>query len=121
MATRPASFVEVCIYEVRADRTDEFEELVHRVAEHHRSHPGVIDVRYMKRTHRQDDFNAIRDGKPARPLVRRGKAVTYVLYWELDDEVVHGAATKSGLGLFYGQFRRCLLSAPRILLGTRLA
>jgi len=45
------SFVEVCIYEVKPDRTQEFEELVENVAKHHRDFPGVKEVKYIKRTH----------------------------------------------------------------------
>jgi len=120
MSETARSFVEVCLYEVKADKTDEFEALVRRVAAHHRAANGTRDVRYMRRTHRAGDFNAVKQGKPATPLVRASKTVTYVLYWELDAATDHGRATKSGLGQFYGEFRRCLATAPKILLGTRI-
>ena len=64
------TFVEVCIYEVKPRKTDEFESLIEKVAKHHRDFPGVFDVKYIKRTHRQADFNAVRNGEPARRLVR---------------------------------------------------
>lgn len=34
------------------------------VAEFYLSQPGVIDVKYIKRTYRQEDFNAVKEGKP---------------------------------------------------------
>lgn len=118
--TETENFVEICIYEVKPDKTDEFEQLIAQVAKHHRAQPGVVDVKYMKRTHRQGDFKSIRKGMPAIRLVRIGKSVTYTLYWELKNEVSHGKATESGLNLFYKQFRRFLVSAPKMILGTRI-
>ena len=114
------TFVEVCIYEVKPEKTDQFEELIQRVARHHRECPGVVAVRYMKRTHRQGDFSDVREGKPAIRLTRPPNSVTYVLYWELDNEVSHGQATRSGLNLFYKEFTRCLVTMPKIILGDRV-
>ncbi len=57
MNERPTSFVEICIYEVKPEKTEAFEQLIKRVSQHHRNFPGVIDVKYMKRTHRQGDFS----------------------------------------------------------------
>ncbi|CEG13798.1 conserved hypothetical protein [groundwater metagenome] len=115
-----STFVEICIYEVKPDKIDEFESLIEKVAKHRLEFPGVIDVRYMKRTHRQADFNAVKNGKPAIRLTRTPKSVTYVLYWELDNEINHGKATKSGLEKFYKEFTRCLVTMPKIILGERI-
>lgn len=114
------TFIEVCIYEVKPNKIDEFESLIEKVAKHHRDFPGVIDVKYMKRTHRQPDFNAVKNGEPAIQLTRTPKSVTYVLYWELDNEIAHGKATKSGLEKFYKEFTRCLITMPKIILGERI-
>lgn len=114
------SFAEICIYEVKPDKTEEFEALIKEVAQHHRNFPGVIDVRYIKRTHRQSDFNAVKEGEPAIKLTRVQKSVTYILYWELENEIVHGQATKSGLEKYYKRFTRCLTTMPKIILGERI-
>jgi len=114
------TFVEVCVYEVKANKAQEFEALIEKVAKHHRGSAGVADVRYMKRTHRQGGFNDIKAGKPAIKLTRKSQSVTYVLYWELDSKVSHGKATKSGLEKFYKEFTRCLIKMPKIILGQRL-
>lgn len=50
------NFIEVCLYEVKPDKTGEFEKLIKKVVKHHSEFPGVVDVRYMKRTHRPVDF-----------------------------------------------------------------
>lgn len=39
-----SAFSEICIYEVKADKVDEFEILIEEVAEHHKSFVGVTDV-----------------------------------------------------------------------------
>ena len=114
------NFVEVCIYEVKPEKTVEFEALVEKVAEHHRQFSGVIDVRYIKRTYRPVDFRSAKEGKPAIKLTRAPKQVTYVLYWELDGPVTHGLATKSGLERFFKEFTRCLIKPPKIILGERI-
>ncbi len=114
------NFVEVCIYEVKPDKTEEFERLIERVAKHHRDFLGVRDVRYMRRTHRQGDFTSVKKGEPPIRLTRAPKSVTYVLYWELEDEITHGKATKSGLEHFFKEFTRCLVTTPKIILGERI-
>lgn len=114
------AFVEVCIYEVKPEKVDEFESLLEKVSKHHSEFPGVVDVKYMKRTHRQGDFNDVKAGKPAIRLSRKPKSITYVLYWELDNAISHGKATKSGLAKFYKDFNRCLIKMPKIILGERI-
>jgi len=114
------SFVEVCIYEVKPDRTKEFEELVENVTKHHRDFPGVKEVKYIKRTHRPGSFSDAKRGKPPIRLTRKPKFYTYILYWELDSEENHGKATGSGLKKFFREFNRCLVKAPKIILGERI-
>ena len=46
-------FNEICIYEAKIDKQDEIEALMKEVAEFYLTQPGVIDVKYIKRTHRQ--------------------------------------------------------------------
>jgi len=120
MKQKSKNFVEVCIYDVKPNRALEFEQLIQQVLKHHRAFPGVRDVRYMKRTHRAVDFASANQGKPAIRLTRSPKSVTYVLYWELDNEKTHGKATQSGLKHFYKVFARCLTGIPKMILGERL-
>ncbi len=114
------TFVEICIYEVKPNKTEEFESLVQKVVKHHKNFPGVIDVKYMKRTHRQESFQAAKAGKLPVKLTRAPKAITYVMYWELKDEIAHAKATKSGLQHFFKEFSCCLTTIPKIILGKRI-
>ena len=55
-------FYEVCLYEAKPEKADEIETLMREVAEFYRAQDGVITVRYIKRTHRHKDFNAVKAG-----------------------------------------------------------
>jgi hypothetical protein len=119
MKNLKASFVEICLYEVKPNKVDEFEELIKRVLKHHSNFPGVKDVRYIKRTHRSVNFSGAKRAEPAIRLTRTPQFVTYVLYWELDNKVSHAKATKSGLEKYFKDFARCLIKPPKIILGER--
>ncbi len=114
-------FNEICIYEVKVEKQEEFEELIKEVADFYRSHPGVSDVRYIKRTHRQKDFKAAKNGEPPIRLTRYQGKVTYILFWTLVDEETHGELTKAGLEKYYKRFNRCLMTMPKIMLGENIA
>ena len=110
-------FNEICIYEVKLDKQDEVEKLMKEVAEFYREQQGVIDVKYIKRTHRQEDFNAVKAGELPIRLTRKIGKVTYVLYWVVENEEVHARVSKLGLEKFYKRWNRCLTTMPKILLG----
>lgn len=90
------------------------------VAEFYKSQDGVIDVKYIKRTHRQEDFNAVKEGKPPIRLTRNIGKVTYMLYWVLENEEVHARVSKLGLEKFYKRWTQCLTTMPKILLGENI-
>jgi len=113
-------FVEVCIYDVRVEKEEMFEELIRKVIKHHTEFPGVFDVCYLKRTHRPTSFGGAKRGEPAIKLTRKPEALTYVLYWEVDNAQTHGKATKSGLKHFFKEFNRCLVKPPKMILGERI-
>lgn len=87
-------FNEICIYEAKIDKQDEIEALMKEVAEFYLSQPGVIDVKYIKRTHRQEDFNAVKEGKAPLRLTRYIGKVTYILHWTVENEEVHAQVSK---------------------------
>jgi len=113
-------FNEICIYEAKIDKQDEIEELMREVAEFYRSQPGVIDVRYIKRTHRQKDFNAVKAGEPPVRLTRLVGKVTYILYLVVENEDAHARLYKPALEMFYKRWNRCLTTMPKILLGENI-
>lgn len=57
-------FNEICIYEAKIEKQDEIEQLMKEVADFYMAQDGVVDVKYIKRTHRQIDFNAVKEGAP---------------------------------------------------------
>ena len=113
-------FNEICIYEAKIDKQDEIEALMKEVAEFYLSQPGVIDVKYIKRTHRQEDFNAVKEGKAPLRLTRYIGKVTYILHWTVENEEVHAQVSKRGLEKLYKRWNRCLITMPKILLGENI-
>jgi len=113
-------FNEICIYEAKIDKQEEIEELMKEVAECYKSQPGVIDVKYIKRTHRQKDFNAVKAGEQSVQLTRNIGKVTYVLYWVVNDEETHARVSKIGIEKFYKRWTRCLTTMPKIILGENV-
>ncbi len=113
-------FNEICIYEAKIEKQDEIEQLMREVAEFYRSQPGVIDVKYIKRTHRQKDFNAVKNGEVPIRLTRYVGKVTYMLYLALEDEEAHAKLAVLGLEKFYKRWNRCLTTMPKIILGENI-
>ena len=113
-------FNEICIYEAKLTKIDEIEQLMREVAEFYLSQPEVIDVKYIKRTHRQKDFNSVKNGELPVQLTRFNDKVTYVLHWTLESEEAHARISKLGLELFYKRWTRCLTTMPKIILGENI-
>ena len=61
-------FHEITIYEAKIEKQDEIEALMKEVAEFYRGQPGVVEVTYVKRTHRQGDTVL-----PGQPVTRSGR------------------------------------------------
>jgi len=113
-------FYEICIYEVKPQKEEEVEQLMREVAAFYKSQEGVIDVKYIKRTHRQKDFNAVKNGELPIRLTRITDKITYVLYWELENEEVHARLCPPALEKFYKRWTRCLTTMPKIILGEKI-
>ncbi len=113
-------FNEICIYEAKIEKQEEIEALMKEVAEFYLSQPGVIDVKYIKRTHRQKDFNAVKNGEVPIRLTRYIGKVTYMLYLALENEEAHANLAVVGLEKFYKRWNRCLTTMPKILLGENI-
>ena len=110
-------FNEICVYEAKIEKQEEIETLMREVAEFYKQQDGVIDVKYIKRTHRQADFNAVKEGELPIRLTRYVGKVTYLLCWVLRDEETHARVSKLGLEKFYKRWNRCLTTMPKIYLG----
>jgi ATP phosphoribosyltransferase len=110
-------FHEICIYEAKLDKQDEIEQLMKEVKEYYKSQKGVIDVFYIKRNHRQKDFNAVKAGEPPIALTRYIGKVTYMLHMILENKEAHANLCKKAMDKFYKRWTRCLITMPKILLG----
>lgn len=113
-------FYEICIYEAKVNKQVEIEALMKEVAEFYLKQDGVLAVHYIKRTHRQKDFNAVKEGDLPIRLTRNVGKVTYVLYWELVNEEAHARVSRLGLEKFYKRWNRCLTTMPKIILGENI-
>ena len=113
-------FNEICIYEAKIEKQDEIETLMREVAEFYLSQPGVIDVKYIKRTHRQKDFSAVKAGEPPVRLTRLVGKVTYMLYLVVENEDAHARLCQPALERFYKRWNRCLITMPKIYLGENI-
>lgn len=113
-------FNEICIYEAKIEKQEEIEQLMKEVAAFYMEQDGVINVQYIKRTHRQTDFNAVKEGDLPVRLTRNIGKVTYVLHWILRDEETHARVSKLGLENFYKRRNRCLTTMPKIILGENI-
>ena len=110
-------FHEICIYEAKLDKQEEIEELMKEVKAFYKSQKGIVDVYYIKRNHRQKDFNAVKAGEPPIELTRYVGKVTYMLHMILEDKEAHANLYKISLEKFYKRWTRCLTTMPKILLG----
>lgn len=113
-------FNEICIYEAKIEKQEEIEQLMKDVAAFYGEQDGVIEVRYIKRTHRQTDFNAVKQCDLPVRITRNVGKVTYVLHWTVRDEETHARASKLGLEHFYKRWNRCLITMPKIILGENI-
>jgi ATP phosphoribosyltransferase len=113
-------FHEICIYEAKIEKQEEIEQLMKEVKEFYKKQKGVIEVYYIKRNHRQKDFNAVKAGEPPVELTRYVGKVTYMLHWILDNKEIHAKISKLGIEKYYKRWTQCLTTMPKILLGEEI-
>lgn len=112
-------FTEICIYQVKPQKSEEFEELMKEVKPFLEEQEGLLLLRLMKRDHRID-MEQIKDGLPPLKLTRIVKSVKYVLYWEFDTEESYGRAQKNLYNTYWKSIERCLIAPHDKYLGERL-
>ncbi len=74
-----STFCEVKLFQVKADKLDEFEKLIRIVAEEQKQQRGCIDIKYLKRFYIFDDIK-----EQPRELTKIVKCVKYFSYWDFD-------------------------------------
>ena len=102
------------------NKQEEIEAPMKEVAEFYLKQGGVLAVHYIKRTHRQKDFNAVKEVDLPIRLTRTVGNVTYVLYWELVNEDAHASVSRLGLEKYYKRWNCCFITMPKIILGENI-
>ena len=88
------AFTEICIYQVKPQKTEEFEAQMLEAKKFLETQKGLLLLRLIKRGYRID-LEQIREGLPPLEIKRIVKSVKYMLYWEFDTKENYGAAQKN--------------------------
>ncbi len=112
-------FTEICIYQVKPQKVEEFETLMREVKEFLERQEGVLLFRFMKRGH-HIDMKQIKEGLPPLQITRIVKSVKYVLYWEFDTKENYGVAQKNLYNSYWKTIERCLIVPHDKYLAERL-
>ena len=102
------NYSEVKLFQVKPDKSAEFERLIKIISEEQRRQPGCIGIKYMKRFYTID---GVERGSPPRELTKIVKCIKYFSYWEFNNIENYGKAN----GWFFDNYEKplCkLLIAP---------
>jgi hypothetical protein len=114
------SFSEICIYQVKPDKVEEFEAIMKEATEFMKQLTGVLTLRFIKRTHDIRDFAQIKEGLPPYKLQKIINSVKFMLYWEFDTDENYGKAQKSLYDSYWKSIENCLLVPHDKYLGVNL-
>lgn len=103
------SFSEICIYQVKPDKVEEFEALMQEAVPFMERMDGVILLRFARRTHTIKEMATIKEGLPPDRLTRVVKSVRYMLYWEFENPEKYGLAQKRLYETHWKAIDKCLV------------
>ena len=112
-------FAEICIYQVKPQKVDEFEALMSEDKASLEKQPGLLLLRFVKREY-HIDMEQIKEGLPPLKITRIVKSVKYMLYWEFDTKESYGAAQKNLYGSYWKPMEKCLIAPHDKYLGEEL-
>ena len=110
------SFSEVCIYQVKPEKADEFESIMKEARPFLEKQSGLIQVHLTKRGYKID-MEQIREGLPPLEIKRVVKSVKYMLYWEFDTRENYGTAQKKLYESYWKSIEKCLIAPHDKYLG----
>lgn len=113
------SFSEICVYQVKPDKVDNFESLMNDAVRFMEQRDGLLLLRFMKRGY-NIDFEQIKEGLPPKKLTRVVKSVKYLLYWEFETIEHYGAAQKDLYESYWKEIDKCLIVPHDKYLGERM-
>jgi hypothetical protein len=111
------TFSEILQFQVKPDKTDEFEKLMTSVKSEQERQNGCLAVRYMKRSYTFDD---VRSGEPPRELTKVVKCVKYCAFLEFDTIENCGKATACLFNDHEKEIMKLLISPFDIMSGYSL-
>lgn len=112
-------FTEICIYQVKPQKTEEFEALMLEAKRFLEKQEGLLLLRLIKRGYRID-MEQIKEGLPPPKIKRIVKSVKYMLYWEFDTKESYGAAQKNLYNTYWKAIETCLIAPHDKYLGEVL-
>ena len=101
-------FTEVCIYQVKPQKAEEFETLMRDARSLLEKQEGLLLLRLVRRGY-HIDMEQIKEGLPPLALTRVVKSVKYLLYWEFDTKESYGAAQKNLYETYWKSIEKCLV------------
>lgn len=113
------SFTEICIYQVKPQKAQEFEALMQEAKSFLEKQKGVLTVSLIKRGY-LIDMPQIKEGLPPHEITKIVKSVKYMLYWEFDTKESYGLAQKNLYDSYWKYIDKCLLVPHDKYLGERI-
>ena len=111
------SFAEIKLFQVKPDKTEQFEEMTERMSAAQSKWEGCISIKYIKRFYTIDGIEL---GNPPRELTKVVKCVKYYSYWEFDSKENYGKAIKLFFDCYMKDLQKLLISPFDISLGNTL-
>lgn len=111
------SFAEIKLFQVKPDKTEQFEAMAERMSEDQSEWEGCISIKYIKRFYTID---GIEPGNSPRELTKVVKCVKYYSYWEFDSKENYGKAIKLFFDRYMKDLQKLLISPFDISLGYTL-
>ncbi len=111
------SFAEIKLFQVKPDKTEQFEAMAARMAADQLKWDGCIAIKYIKRFYTIDGIEL---GSPPRELTKIVRCVKYYSFWELDTKDNFGKAIKLFFDCYMKDLQRLLISPFDISLGYSL-
>ena len=111
------SFAETKPFQVKPEKTKQFETLVERMSAEQAKWEGCVSIRYLKRSYTMDGIEL---GEPPRELAKVVKCVKYYSYWEFDSKENYGKAIKRFFDCYNKDLQKLLIAPFGINLGYTL-
>ena len=112
-------FTEICIYQVKPQKVEEFETLMLEAKSFLEKQEGRLMLRLIKRGY-HIDMEQIKEGLPPLEITRIVKSVKYMLYWEFDTKESYGIAQKNLYNSYWKNIEKCLIVPHDKYLGEQL-